>query len=112
MRPLILAISLLALGTSCGPTCKSTCERLYGDTPDCAIERPGRTRTDLLDFCMTECTTATGIPGDVGDYDPYERLSSAEAATLENRAQAEVWMDCVAETSCDRFSEGYCAPVW
>lgn len=114
---LVLLSSLLA----CGPNCQSTCQRLYGESTqrvygeqitDCGIDRAGRDASELVDTCMDECQAALEVPGEVGPYEPYERTGSSESVDIENERQAAVWMECIAETSCDRLREGYCAPVW
>jgi len=61
---------------------------------------------------MDECESALKIPGEVGNYTPNEYTPASEPVTLENDHQAAVWMDCVAETSCEFLDGGYCAPVW
>jgi len=118
--------ALLALGSTalliflsgCGPNCQSTCQRIYGNgvnadaIEDCAIQRPGRTQSDLIDTCMDNCENALDQPGELGVYDPYTRTSSNQSVELENERQAAVWMECVNETDCERMGQGYCAPIW
>ena len=56
-----------------------------------------------------ECTR------DAGDYNSNEKVSSSQTVELENRAQAELWMECIGEKSCEmiRSTEGrFCAPIW
>lgn len=105
---------LVGLLQGCGPTCQSTCTKLYQPGGECQIERPGRTTSELYDSCMSACDDALSQPGEVGSYNPYERQNSATSATsaLKNDQRAAVWMDCIAETSCDYLEDGYCAPVW
>jgi len=114
---LVLLMSL----TACGPNCQSTCQRLYGEgaqtvngeqLEDCGIQRAGRDANDLIGTCMDNCEGAIDEPGETGPYNPYERTGSSESVDLENERQAAVWMQCISETSCDRLTEGYCAPVW
>ena len=38
-------------------------------------------------------------------------LEGDDDVALENEQQAALWMDCVAETSCDNLDKNYCAPV-
>ena len=102
----------LPLAPGCGPNCQETCNHLY-EAGECGIERPGRSTTELRRTCMQECEGALLIPGDVpDDYDPYERTSGSVSVELETDEQAALWMECVAETSCEYLESGYCAPVW
>ncbi len=115
---LTLALCLLTAAalftTGCGPNCQSTCDRLYGQTgDDCGITRPGAASpTKLKNECMNVCEAALDIPGDVGNYNPDEWQGSSSSVTINNDKQAAIWMDCIAETSCDDLEKGYCAPVW
>lgn len=105
----VLAASLLA----CGPTCQSTCERLYQNSPgSCHIQRPDKSESEMFNICMGYCDDALDQTGELGQYDPYQRSSSSAAITLDNESQAAVWMDCVTEQACERLETGYCAPVW
>ena len=106
----IAAVPLTAVG--CGPTCQSTCNRLYQES-ECGIQAVGDDSVaDLTSRCMDECENALEIPGEVGDYTPDEYTPSSETVTLQNDKQAALWMDCVSETACEYLEEGYCAPVW
>ncbi len=113
MRKLFLAsaLGLVTLATACGPTCQSTCDRLYLES-SCNIQRAGRTLDELIGYCMGECEAALNEPGELGDYDPYERSGSGVSVTLGNEKQAAVWMECVAAQDCSRLEDGYCAPIW
>ena len=105
----------LPLLTACSDEarCSETCFILYGAGYDqCYLQRPGRDQVELVAHCKEECTEALGTPGELGSYYPYERQTSSTRINLENNAQAEFWMECIAETNCQRLSEGYCAPVW
>ena len=106
----IWLFSLLLQG-GCGSNCQDTCSRLYSES-ECAIPRPGRTRENLMDYCMDECLAALDNPGEVGDYDPFNTRGSAESIQLETDRQAAIWMDCVAQTSCDLLETNWCPPVW
>lgn len=107
-----MILLLLAL-VGCGPNCQSTCFKLYGtDIEDCAIERPGRGSSVLIDDCLAYCDEALSVNGELGDYDPFTKKGSDVAITLDNERQAALWMECVNETACERIEEGYCAPVW
>ena len=109
-----MSVVLLILGTlvGCGPNCNSTCQALYGDQPNCQIQRGGKSQTELLSDCQNYCEEALKHPGDLGDYQPYEAIGSTQSVELENEKQAAMWMECVSEMSCDRLTDGYCAPVW
>jgi hypothetical protein len=52
------------------------------------------------------------VPGELGDYDPYERSGSGVSVELGNEKQAAVWMECVNAQDCSRLEDGYCAPIW
>lgn len=107
-----MLVVLLSALVGCGPNCQSTCQRLYGDAPNCAIQRAGRDAEELIDYCMTQCETAMETPGDLGEYDPLVAQGQNESITIDNEKQAALWMDCISESDCSRFSDGYCAPVW
>lgn len=110
--PTALALGLAALYLSgCGPNCQSTCEKLYLES-ECNTQRPGRTTDELLQRCASECEEALKRPGEIGDYDPYDNSGSGSSIVLENELQAAVWMECVAESACEKIDDGYCAPVW
>lgn len=102
---------LLLSGCYLTTPCADPCTRLY-DQSECSIQRAGRTGTDLHDSCISECQEARQSRGDVGDYDPYTRSDGSTSVSLENRAQQELWAECIAETSCDDLADGFCAPVW
>ena len=105
--------SLAVLGTGCGPTCQATCNRLYQEAdPNCNIQSVAMDRSELLTECNNACEDALDVPGEIGDYTPHEYTPSSKSITLENDKQAALWMDCVAETSCEHLNDGYCAPVW
>jgi hypothetical protein len=113
----VLAGALGFFGTGCGPTCQSTCNRLYsnGDDyglPDCNIQRGGTLTDKLLSTCMKNCNDALAQTGEVGDYQPDERHGSSTSIVLENELQAAMWMDCISETDCADLENGYCAPIW
>ncbi len=106
--------ALLALPSlsGCKGACISPCEKLYLGADSCEIMRPGTSQEDLYEACMDHCGEAMAQSGDIGDYDPDERQGSSAAASLENRAQAQAWIECIEETSCEDLNLGYCAPVW
>jgi len=91
--------------------CDDTCERIYLES-ECNIQRPGRTQDELIELCTGECEEAAKTEGELGDYTPREYTPASEAVTLETDAQAEAWMDCVEETSCELLTDGYCAPIY
>ncbi|MDP2312307.1 MAG: hypothetical protein Q8P41_05335 [Pseudomonadota bacterium] len=114
ITPLLVLVAVLATG--CGPDCYSSCEKIFGDSSgECDIQIPGKVgesgRQDMISQCVSHCERAMRRNGDVGDYTPNERASGDDDISLENEKQAALWMDCVAETSCDNLNSNYCAPV-
>ena len=110
--PLVLGglVGLALVQTGCGPNCYSTCSKLYQE--ECKLESPGQTQSELIDTCLDACNSALDTPGEVGEYNPFEKQPGDAAITLDNDRQAALWMDCVAETACEKLESGYCAPVW
>ena len=113
----VLPLSLLG----CGKDCQSTCNKLYGTTPNCGDsfgDKPkgllgSETRGEKMSDCMDACEEALKVPGKLGDYDPYEQKDwDEEDPELKNDRQVALWMECVAETSCQNLADGYCSPVW
>ena len=105
-------------GTECalGPSCYDSCERLFGEGDGlCNIQIPGKDgasgRSEMIRDCVAHCEGALNRAGEVGDYTPDERASGDDDVSLENDAQAALWMDCVAETSCENLDKNYCDPV-
>ncbi len=92
-------------------TCRTTCDRLY-TADQCDIQRPGRATDELVEACRDSCFQAMQTRGEAGDYDPTTRSDSSVSVELENKAQAKLWSECVAETSCEDLEDGYCAPIW
>jgi hypothetical protein len=108
--PLVIVAALFAGG--CGPDCQSSCDKIFGDQADqCGIAVPGKEASEMISECVAHCESAMKRNGDIGDYDPDERASGDDDISLENEKQAALWMDCVAETSCDNLNKNYCAPV-
>lgn len=108
---LLLLVGLLV---GCGPDCRSSCEKLYGDAAgQCNINVASASgdlgAEELVRNCAASCEDAMGKTGELGDYDPNVR-GSADSVTLENEVQAAVWMECIDETSCDNLGDGYCPP--
>lgn len=97
--------------TGCGPSCQSTCEKLY-QADECNTERPGRTTDELLQACNNSCEDALTQPGEIDNFNPYSNEGSSSSITLDNEQQAALWMDCIAEQACDKIADGYCSPVW
>jgi hypothetical protein len=95
----------------CNPTCQSVCNKIYNEQY-CGIVRPGKESDELIADCQGYCEDALTEPGEMGNYDPYERESSSTSVTLDNEQQAALWMDCVSDQSCERLGQGYCAPIW
>jgi hypothetical protein len=117
MRAILPMLLLAVLGTGCGPDCESSCEKLFGDGPDeCNIQVAGHSgatgRSYMIAQCMNHCQAAMERNGEVGDYDPNVRPQGNNEVSLENEKQAALWMDCVAETSCENLgTNGYCQPT-
>jgi len=111
MRWATAVIAAAALGEGCGPTCQSSCHHIY--SPDeCAVVTPGVPDwTEMYKDCVDTCQNALETPGTLGVYDPDVRNTSGESIKLENERQAAAWMDCIDQTSCERLTEGYCAPI-
>ncbi len=108
---LLGALFTFTPGCSLFTNCSTPCSRLY-DEDQCGIQRPGSSQDELYDLCVEQCAEAAGEDGEVGDYDPYSQTPIATAVNLENRAQVELWSDCIDETSCEYLQDGYCAPVY
>lgn len=111
-----VALGFMAL-IGCGPTCQNTCSLVYND---CGITKPGQDTPELLRRCNQQCTAALKEPGELGNYNPDVRRSSAATIQLENEVQAAAWMDCVWARAADATPEqcqeldptsGYCAPI-
>ena len=114
MRALSIVAVLAAAATfltGCGPNCQSTCEKLYLES-ECNTQRPGRTVDELLTTCNNNCEQALSRPGEIEDFDPYDNSGSGSSVTLDNEMEAALWMECVAESACDKINDNYCAPVW
>jgi hypothetical protein len=110
------AAGFLAL-VGCGPNCQSTCDQIYNA---CGIIKPGQTTQELVGRCNEECESALRESGELGDYNPNTRRSSAASIDIENEVQAAAWMDCVWFIAPDATPEqcadldpssGYCAPI-
>jgi len=112
--PLLLA-PLALLVSGCGPDCQSSCDKLFGDAPDqcdLASGLPGVDPQNLRADCLSHCNGAMARNGEVSeDFNPDERSSGADEVTLDNEKEAALWMDCVADSSCENLNEGYCAPT-
>lgn len=113
---LLLVFSAALLATGCGPDCRSSCEKIFADAAgECGIIVPGKSgeagRQEMISQCVSHCEQAMRRNGDVGAYSPNERAGGDEDISLENEKQAALWMDCVAETSCENLNKNYCAPV-
>lgn len=119
--PSILAASavfgLALLGAGCdAPDCSSTCQRLFVDgavdgTTGCGITHPGQSSEDLIEACNYDCQAALDNPGEMGDYNPDERITGSTSVELVTDVQAAAWMDCVWATDCEFLNDGYCAPT-
>ncbi|TNE87938.1 MAG: hypothetical protein EP330_16740 [Deltaproteobacteria bacterium] len=114
MRLALIALPLIGLlASGCGPTCASTCGKIYGQLADgnCNQRIPGEDPTASFDRCVEECEFALSQPGELNGYNPHERITSGEIPDLENEKQAAAWMDCVDELSCELLDDGFCAPI-
>lgn len=114
MRLALMFLPLVGLlATACGPTCDSTCGKIYGQLADgnCNQRIPGEDPSASFDRCVDRCEAALDTPGELGDYSPRDRITSGVIPDLENEKQAAVWMDCVDELSCDLLDDGFCAPI-
>lgn len=111
--PLLLPVLLAAPLVGCaGSVCDPACEKIYGaGDGECNIQVPGRTNDEDLATCEDACKQAWQQPGEVGDYDPNVRAANNTDVSLENRAQVELWAQCIDETACTDINEGYCAPI-
>ena len=125
--------------------CSQACEKLYGQEGECQFTSPGDPDGEQsAAICMEECLVAMSkvnscdsprhfgytitrpisrisnlgkeeCTRDAGDYNPDEKVPSSQTVELENRAQAELWMECIEEKSCEMIkSTGgrFCAPIW
>lgn len=114
-RPSLRRVALVGLALAgsllvgCGPTCQSTCQKLYFED-QCGIPTPGRETDEVFRECVDECDYALARPGDLDGYDPDERQTSGETIQLVNEVQAAAWMECVDQTACEDISDGYCEP--
>ena len=107
-----LVIALFAVGCE-SVDCENTCNTLY-QSGECGIQSAGFQQNELLNLCNDECSAALDTPGEPRkEYKPAEYTpSNNDEVTFTNDAEVALWMDCVAETSCDLLKDGYCAPVW
>ena len=114
MRFATIGLTLLAaLATGCGPTCQTTCAKIYGQVADgnCGRSIPGEDREESYGRCVDTCERGLDIPGELDGYNPNERITSGTIPNLENEKQVAAWMDCVDNTACDLLDDGYCAPL-
>lgn len=110
---LVLVVVFLGSVTGCGPSCRSSCEQLYGSgSGACNINVPdfegeeGANR--LVLECEATCDSAMTNTGAVGTYDPNANTDTT--VSIANEKQAALWMDCVQATSCDNIKKGFCQP--
>lgn len=106
------ALLFVTVGASgCGPDCQTSCNRMYSQN-ECDIQRAGIERIELMDTCMDRCELALTKPGEADpDYNPAEKMppsKEVDESIVETDVEAAMWMDCVAETSCDLLDEGFC----
>lgn len=107
---LAAALGGAALLAGCGPSCQSSCSRIF-DPSQCDIRIPGEAWQEVRDDCISKCEDALNQPGEIAGYDPYEVNTSGTSVVLENEKQAALWMECVENTSCQDIDDGYCAPI-
>ena len=119
MRFLPVAVLTAAVAVAgCGEekkNCQGTCTHVY-DPAQCNVVVPGQPFDDLRDECTSECQAALREPGEMGDYNPYERAPSGsdwENYTLANERQAAEWMECVWSQPCENLTlqAGICWPI-
>lgn len=126
MRP--VSIAALLTGTAaalagCGPTCQSTCQRMYGDGPgECYVSAKQLSRVEAAQRCADACANAMNTPGDAPAfndprYNPSLQYTSSVSltATLENQNHAAAWMDCVwsfEDDVChDKLEDQFCVQI-
>ncbi len=115
----VAAVGFAVLAAGCGPDCRSSCTKLYGNSSDaegvaqCDISVPGKSgdegRNELIAECESTCDAAMRQTGDMDGYDPNVKGTSDDIS-INNEKQAAAWMDCVAETSCINLGKGFCEP--
>ena len=90
--------------------CDQACDRLYA--PDfCGLGGDVDAAADSRYRCDSQCQSAWSVEGEVrGGYRPSDPDSSVE--TYHNQAEAELWMDCVDDTTCTDLDAGVCPPVF
>jgi hypothetical protein len=107
----VAALAIAALASGCGPSCQSTCTRLWRTADgSCGLVRAGISSDDGYKECVDMCENALEQTGAIGGYDPDERHTDGTTITIDNERQAAAWMDCVDETACEKINEGYCEP--
>jgi hypothetical protein len=109
---MVLLLAIFSL-VGCGPNCRQSCERLYGDGDgQCNINVIGAEgdagANELIQDCLATCESAMATTGPVGTYDPNS--NDDNEATIQNEKQAALWMDCVEGSSCETLGKGYCQP--
>lgn len=110
---LVLVVAVLGSLSGCGPSCRTSCERLYGSGTDaCNIAVNGYEgeagANSLIIECTQTCESAMAEAGALGSYEPNSNTDTK--MTIANEKQAASWMDCVAETTCDNIQKGFCQP--
>jgi hypothetical protein len=115
-RIMLIALALAPLAAGCGNDCQSTCQRIYGDKPNCQINSAGTSpdeREVLVTQCEDHCKQALEKPGPVrSSFKPNERTPKKSSVELTTDKEAALWMDCVEATACDLLEDGYCAPIF
>lgn len=107
-RP-ILGISVAGLLLSaCGPTCQSSCRRMYAEAECDGAAGQAFPAEDFIEGCIEQCDQALGVPGTVRSdtrfFDPDNVSPANQDFCLQNEAEAATWMDCVwsfSDEECD-----------
>lgn len=114
---IVLATTSLAAG--CGPTCQSTCRRMYG-TNQCQVVLPFAPNADPVNDCTRICQGAMEVPGDPVErndarFNPLTQYNGSNTS-LANEREAVAWMECVwsfDDAECDvRLQAQYCALIY
>lgn len=101
--------------------CEEACHRIYATEDSfvgenaCGIRKVGlSSEEDEIEDCEEQCLEAwKNRDGDAEDYHPkeYTPANESESTTLDNRAEVELWAECIEDTRCNLINNGYCAPL-
>lgn len=117
--PAGLAAFGLLLAAGCGSTCESNscncqeaCNRLYLESECNIVKVGGESVEERISDCLQTCENALEVPGEIREeYNPYDYTPSDETVEFTNDKEVALWMECVAEKSCELINDGYCAPL-